>query len=117
MGRSDNGGTILDQKKDSIGSCLNKIILDYDEDTHLCRAINLQESGMIRDRAMTFCRTCFHNKKTFTFKQFVSHLGGVHSGVSTSYARSLLSTPPLVDNLSKRMSNGQATLYEITKIF
>ena len=116
MGRSDNGGTILDQKKDSIGSCLDKIILDYDPDTHLCRAVNLQESGMIKDRAMVF-RRCFHDKKTFTFKQFMVSLGGVHSGVSTSYARSLLSTPPLSDSTTKTISSGGATLYQITKIF
>ena len=117
MGRSDSGGTILENKKDSIGSCLSKIILDYDEDTHLCRAVNIQEIGVIKDRALMFARSCFHSKKTFTFKQFLSHLGGVHSGVSTSYARSLLQTPPLVDNLSKRMSIGHPTLYEITKLF
>lgn len=117
MGRSESGGTIMENKKDSIGSCLSKIILDYDEDTHLCRAVNLQESGVIKDRALSFARNCFHAKRTFTFKQFVAALGGVLSGVSTSYARSLLSTPPLVDNLSKRMSKGQATLYEISKIF
>ena len=107
----------MENKKDSIGSCLSKIILDYDEDTHLCRAINLQESGMIRDRALVFARQAFHNKKTFTFKQFMMALGGVLSGVSTSYARSLLSTPPLVDCITKVTSSGHATLYQINKIF
>lgn len=117
MGRSENGGTILEQKKDSIGSCLNQIILDYDPDTHLCRAVNLQESGMIKDRSLVFCRRMFHEKKPFTFKQFLVALGGVHSGVSTSYARKLLCTPPLVDNLTKSISNGGATLYTVSKIF
>lgn len=117
MGRSDSGGTILDQKKDTLDSCLKKIILDYDEDTHLCRAVNLQESGMIRDRAFVFCRTCFHTKRSFTFKQFVAALGGVLSGVSTSYARSLLSTPPLIDCITKDKSNGGATLYTVSRIF
>lgn len=117
MYRSENGGTIMDNKKDSIGSLLSKIILDYHEDTHLCQAVNLQESGMIRDRAFNFARTCFHQKKTFTFKQFLSALGGVTSGVSTGYARRLLCTPPLIDCITKDISNGRATLYEITKIF
>lgn len=117
MGRSSEGGTVLEQKKDSIGSCLDKIILDYDADTHLCRAVNLQESGMIKDRAMVFARRCFHEKKTFTFKQFIGALGGVQSGVSTSYARSLLSTPPLVDSVTKLTTIGHATLYQITRIF
>lgn len=117
MSRSDSGGTILDQKKDSTGSLQSKIILDYDEDTHLLRAVNIQESAMIRDRALNFCRACFNAKKQFTFKQFLTALGGVHSGVSTSYARTLLCTPPLVDNLTKHKSNGQATLYETIKSF
>lgn len=117
MGRSESGGTLLENKKDSIGSLLHKIILDYDEDTHLCRAVNLQETGMIRDRALVFGRTAFHNKKTFTFKQFMSALGGVQSGVSVSYARSLLCTPPLVDCITKVISSGHATLYQITRIF
>ena len=117
MGRSENGGTIMENKKDSIGSLLSKIILDYDEDTHLCRATNIQEIGMIKDRALMYARQCFHNKKTFTFKQFMSALGGVISGVSTGYARRLLCTPPLVDNLTKSKANGGATLYEISKPF
>ncbi len=116
MGRSENGGTILDNKKDSIGSLLSKIILDYDEDTHLCRAVNLQESGVIKDRALVFARTCFQRKTKFSFKQFVGALGGVHSGVSTSYARSLLSTPPLIDCITKHISIGHATLYEINRL-
>ena len=116
MGRSENGGTILEQKKDSIGSCLSKIILDYDEDTHLCRAVNIQESGIIKDRAVVFLRRCFHEKKSFTFKQFLAALGGVHSGVSTSYARSIIGHPPILDSLTKSMSNGQATLYQVSKI-
>jgi RecA-family ATPase len=117
MKRSPEGGTIMEQKKDSIGSCLEKIILNYEEDTHVSRAVNLQESSVIKDRAMLFLRRCFHQKTTFTFKQFLSQLGGVQSGVSVSYARSLLSTPPSVDNLSKVISNGHATLYKVEHLF
>jgi RecA-family ATPase len=117
MGRSETGGTVLEQKKDSIGSCLEKIILDYDEDTHISRAVNLQESSVIKDRAMLFLRRCFHQKTTFTFKQFLAQLGGVQSGVSVSYARSLLSTPPAVDNVTKVISSGHATLYKVEHLF
>ena len=117
MGRSENGGTVMENKKDSNGNLLSTIMLDYDEDTHLCRAVNLQESDIIKDRAYVFCRRAFHEKKTFTFKQFVAGLGGVHSGVSTSYARSLLSTPPLDTSIEKVKSNGGATLYTVSRIF
>mgnify|MGYP003394162235 CR=1 FL=1 len=116
MYRSENGGTILENKKDSIGSCLSKISLDYEEDTHLCHAVNIQDSGMIKDRATMFCRRCFHEKKQFTYKQFIGALGGVQSGVSNSYARGLLSTPPLFDAITKHKASGGRTLYEITKL-
>lgn len=117
MSRSENGGTIMDNKKDTNSNLLSKIILDYHADTHLCKAVNLQESSLIKDRAMIFCRQAFHSKTTFTFKQFMVALGGVHSGVSDSYARVLLKTPPLVDNLTKVISNGGATLYTVHKLF
>ena len=114
MKKSDIGTTLIN-KKDSHGNLLSEIQLEFDADTYLSRAKNINEVGLIRDRAMTFCRASFHAKNAFTFKQFFGALGGCLQGVSTSYARRLLCTPPFNTILKKHKSNGGATLYEVTK--
>lgn len=113
MRKSDSGTTWVN-KKDSHGNLISELQLEFDADTYMSRAKNVSDVGLIKDRALVFCRQQFHAQNTFTFKQFYAALGGVHSGVSNSYARHLIGHPPLKNSLIKVKSNGQSTLYKVS---
>jgi len=109
----DDGGVILENKKDSHGNLRKKIVLGYNPESYTNYAIGIESNATQKERAFTFFRACYANKKQFTFKQFKEAVMGCTEGVSDSNPRDILRTPPFVEAHIKHKSNGGATLYEV----
>lgn len=111
-----DGGILLDKKKDSHGNLISLISLGYNADDYTSYAIGIEQASTKKEKALIFFRTCYTTKKQFTFKEFVTSLGGVWKGVYDSYARELLRTPPFDDAHIKHKSTGGSTIHEVTKL-
>ena len=113
--KQSKDGILLENKKDSHGNLIKKINLGYNQEFYTCYAVNVEDVVVKKDRALVFLRTCFQVGKSFYFSEFFDALGGVNQGVSTTYARRLLCTPPLFESIIRHKTNGERTLYEVIK--
>jgi len=105
----DIDGTTLIRKKDNFDLLLKRLDLFYEPETYTCY-VKGHESGLpIADRLRLILRQLKSEKNHVTFRCLQGRL----LGVSTSYLRRMLCTPPFIDYLKKYKSNGEATLYEI----
>ena len=102
-------GTILLRKKDNLDLLLKKIVLHYEPETYTSYIKDSLAGLSAADRLKVVLRQYKAEQKTFTFRQ----IEGCVSGVTTSYLRRLLYTPPFSTCLQKSKSLGQANLYTV----
>jgi len=102
-------GTLLMNKKDTQGNLLRKIPLLYEPETYTSVMETSGPMLPMKDRLLMLLRQFKHDHKTFSFRQ----LQGCLAGVSDSYLRVLLKTPPFKDSFKLDKSSGQPTLYEV----
>jgi RecA-family ATPase len=106
----ETDGTILIRKKDNLQLSLKKIILNYEPESYTSFMKDAQVGLAASDRLKIALRQYAQHNKEFTFRQ----LEGCLVGVSTSWLRSLLNTPPFCEVIHKRKSIGSNTLYSVS---
>jgi RecA-family ATPase len=110
MKADDSGnGVVLEIKKDSIGSLIERLSLGYNDEDYTQFARDIDSESTTDIKLKTFLRACKANKKTFTFAQ----IRGCVKGVSKSTIRRFLAHPDNTPKLKKLKNSGEATLYEI----
>lgn len=114
--RESKDGVLLEKKKDSHGNLITQLNLGYNPDNYTCYGVGIDQATTKKEKGVIFFRTCFQAKKQFFYSEFFDALGGIRSGVSDSYTRELLRTPPFEGSYLKHKSTGGKTLYEITKL-
>lgn len=105
-------GVSLIQKKDSHSNLHDLIELEYNPETHVLTALNIESNSNKKVRALTFLRRMKSTNRRFTFNEFM----GCLLPVSNSHARQLLVDTPISDLLIKHKTLGQKTLYEVKQI-
>ena len=98
-------GTEWNLKKSSHSNLLHKLELEYDNERHL--SFLKAEYGTTYDSLLLFLNSQKVNKNLFKFSDLQAHLG-----VSTSWLRNQISTPPFDTILKRHKTSGKPTLYE-----
>ena len=105
----EGDGTLMLRKKDNLDLLLKKITLYYEPETYTSYIKDDLAGMSAADRLRVILRQFKSEKKTFTFRQ----LEGCVNGVTTSYLRRLIYTPPFKDFLKARKKLGEANLYTV----
>ena len=105
----DTDGTVFIGKKDNLDLLIKRIILHYEPETYTSYCKDLSAGIVVVDRLKMALRQFKSTRQKFTFRQ----LEGCLQGVSTSYLRKLLETPPFPTSIKKFTSSGTATYYEV----
>lgn len=105
-------GVTLSNKKDSHANLHHTIELEYNAETHVLTALNIESSANKTTRALSFLRKMKTLKTQFTFNQFLTSL----LPLSHSHARRLIGDTPISDLLIKHKHSGQKTLYEVKDV-
>lgn len=106
---TDPGPTLIN-KKDSHSCLLSKISLTYEPENYTVFMEALDKTMPARDRLLMVYRSFKTANKTVTFRE----IQGSMMGVSDSYLRALLQTPPFNTAFKKISSIGLNTLYQPT---
>lgn len=105
----ETDGTVFIRKKDNLDLLLKRIVLHYEPETYTSYMEDSMPGVLKSDRIKMILRQLKSENKKFTFRQ----LEGCLVGVSTSYLRSQLSTPPLCHLLKVYKNIGSSSLYEV----
>ena len=107
---TDGDGTLWLRKKDNLDALVKKMTLTYQPETYTSYLKDFDSTLTVTDRLKVALRQFKASDQIFTFRQ----LQGCLQGVSTSYLRRLLETPPLCTFLTKVMATGKTTYYKVT---
>ena len=105
----DHDGTILDLKKDNLGTLLKRLMLHYDPETYTSSMKDAFKDLLAVDRLKLALRQFKLKNQSFTFRQ----LQGCMMGVSDSRLREILRIPHIKEAIISDKSNPQLTLYLI----
>jgi len=106
-----DSGPVMINKKDSHSCLLDRIELVYAPETYTVFMNNNDSYGTVKDRLLMVYRTFKRLNKTVTFREIKGSL----VGVSDSYLRNLVDTPPYDTAFTKVKSSGSSTLYVPTR--
>lgn len=104
-------GCKLENKKDSHGNLHELMEFNFDEESNLLVATNIESDDSIRTKVLNFILNRKAANLPFTFKEVC----GVAKGVCHRTVRRVLVTPQIADLFFKQKSNGKETVYSFQK--